>query len=77
MTPKSRKVKTSIENNHLIYLSDHLSGLLKSKYEVKPFQIRIERLQKHSSHVQITHYTKSSLKMCILTHWEPKLVKIT
>ena len=29
MTPKSRKVKTSIDNNHLIYLSDHLSGLLK------------------------------------------------
>ena len=37
MTPKSRKVKTSIDNNHLIYLSDHLSDLLKWKYEVKAF----------------------------------------
>ena len=37
MTPKSRKVKTSIDNNHLIYLSDHLSGLLKWKYGVRAF----------------------------------------
>ena len=37
MTPKSRKVKTSIDNNHLIYLSDHLSDLLKWKYEVRAF----------------------------------------
>ena len=77
MTPKSRKVKTSIDNNHLIYLSDHLSDLLKWKYEVRAFQIRIERLQKHSSDVKITRYAKSSLKMCILTHGVPKLVKIT
>eukprot|EP00493_Phyllostaurus_siculus_P000787 UN00792 len=27
MTPKSRKVKTSIDNNHLIYLSDHLINI--------------------------------------------------
>ena len=37
MTPKSRKVKTSIDNKHLIYLSDHLSGLLKWKYGVRAF----------------------------------------
>ena len=37
MTPKSRKVETSIDNNHLIYLSDRLSGLLKWKYEVEAF----------------------------------------
>ena len=37
MTPKPRKVKTSIENNHLIYLSDHLTGLPKWKYEVRAF----------------------------------------
>ena len=37
MTPKSRKVKTSIDNNHLIYLSDHLNDLLKWKYGVRAF----------------------------------------
>ena len=37
MTPKSWKVKTSIYNNHWIYLSDHLSGFLKWKYELKAF----------------------------------------
>ena len=76
-TPKSWKVKILIDNNHLIYLSDHLSGLLKWKYEVRAFQIRIERLQKYSSDVKITRYAKSYLKMCVLTHWGPKLVKIT
>ena len=29
MTPKSRKVKISIDNDHLSLLSDHLMGLLK------------------------------------------------
>ena len=29
MNPKSRQVKTSNDNNHFIYLSDHLSDLLK------------------------------------------------
>ena len=77
MTPKSRKFQILIDNNHLIYLSDHLSDLLKWKYEVRAFQIRIERLQKHSSDVKITRYAKSSLKMCILSHWGPKLIKIT
>ena len=76
-TTKSRKVQTSIDNNHLIYLSDHLNGLLKWKYEVRAFWIRIERLQKHPSDLKIILYAKSSLKMCILTHWEAKLVKIT
>ena len=37
MTPESRKVKTSIANNHLSILSDHLSGLLKRKYGVRAF----------------------------------------
>ena len=37
MTTKSQKVKTSIDNNHLIYLSDHLSILLKWKYGVRAF----------------------------------------
>ena len=37
MTSKSQKVKTSIDNNHLIYLSGHLVGLLKWKYGVRAF----------------------------------------
>ena len=28
VAPKSRKIKTSIDINHLIYLSDHLSGFI-------------------------------------------------
>ena len=37
ITPKSRKVKTSIDNNHLTILSDHLMSLLKWKYGVMAF----------------------------------------
>ena len=37
MPPKSRKVKSSIENNHLIYLNNHLSDFIKWKYEVRAF----------------------------------------
>ena len=37
MTPKTRKVKTSSDNNHLSILSDHLSGLLKQKCGVRAF----------------------------------------
>ena len=43
MTPKSSLVTTLMGDNHLMYLSDHLIGFIKWKYEVKPFQIRIER----------------------------------
>ena len=49
MTAKSSKVTTLIDNNNLIYLSDHLMRLLKWKYGIGTFQIRLERLEKHSS----------------------------
>jgi len=37
MLPKSRQVKTSIDNNHLMYLSNHLNDLIKWKCEVRAF----------------------------------------
>ena len=44
MTPKSRKVKTSNENNHLIYLSDHLINIGVEKYGPSAFQCRVARI---------------------------------
>ena len=69
MTPKSSLVTTLMGDNHLMYLSDHLIGFIKWKYEVKPFQIRIERPQKYSSHV----YTKNVYTNPL----GPRLLKIT
>ena len=43
MTTKSSLITILLGDNHLMHLSDHLISFIKWKYEVKPFQIRIER----------------------------------
>jgi len=51
MTSKSPKDTIWMYSNYPMYLSDHLMNLLKWKYEVRPFQIRIERPQKCTGHL--------------------------
>ena len=68
MTPKSWLVTTSTGNNHLSNLSDHLTGFIKWKYEVKPFQIRIERLHRCSQRFWMLYIVKSTSKTSIFRH---------
>ena len=68
MTPKTWLVTTSTGNNHLSNLSDHLTGFIKWKYEVKPFQIRIERPHRCSHRFWRLHSVKSASKTSIFRH---------
>ena len=59
MTPKSSLITILLGDNHLMDLSDHLMGFIKWKYEVKPFQIRIERPHRCSDHLGMLYTVKS------------------
>ena len=59
MTTKSSLITILLGDNHLMHLSDHLISFIKWKYEVKPFQIRIERPHRCSHALGMLYTIKS------------------
>ena len=68
MTPKSALMTILLDDNHLMDLSDHLMDFIQWKYEVKPFQIRIERAHRCSHGLWRIQIVKSTSKTSIFRH---------